>query len=265
MSQGAKPYKRDDLSDLPALPARVVTKDGQEIDTTSSVWRARTSLPGGRYAQINWSFTPETGSQPSILTQRAWYLVKLYLADRLSKRNIGTVVANHGAFQSFHRWLANQDLSAWLAEPENGFDWSDYRESLARAFLSHGVNHTAHKGHHFWELRTFYTWGVAHHFSDFSRTTLNILQSIKTVSNLMGHHVRFRDDINGPFSTEELYIIKRTLNQGQSTLHDRIIVRLLYELGLNPHAASLLKNADLHWYEAQGSRYFQLESVLHFF
>ncbi len=259
MSQKAARQQADDLSDLSPLPARVVTADGQVIETASSVWRARTSPDGGKYHCINWTLALEQGSQRNILTNRAWYLVRLYLAERLSKRNIGTVVADYNAFLAFSRWLAKQATLECLAEPEKGFGWSDYGESLARAFLDHGVNHTASKGHHFWALRYFYSWGVAHQLPDFSLALLRILRSIKGTSNLEGQHVRFRDVINGPFSPDERRTIKLALDREQGTLQDRIIVRLFYELGINPYAATLLKNKDLLRYEAQGSQYFQLD------
>lgn len=259
MSQISEAFEADSLYDLPPLPAKVVTRDGQIIETTAPVWSARATLDGGKYIRINWASILDQDSHRSILTKRAWHLVKLYLVDRLSKRKIATVCFTFHAFLAFSRWLATQDTSKWLACPENGFDWSDYGESLARAFLSHGVNHTAEKGHHFWELRAFYAWGVAHHAPDFSSAFLRILLSIKATSNLEGQHVRFRDIISGPFSTEEKRSIKQALDRAQGTLQDRIIVRLFYELGINPHAATLLKNSDLRWYEAKGSRYFQLD------
>lgn len=259
MSQEVKKYSGDNLSDLPALPDRVVTADGQVIEITSSVWRARPSPDGGRYRSVNWSLAMEQGSQRGILTTRAWYLVKLYLADRLSHRNIGTIQNEFNTVLAFSRWLAKQDTSLWLAKPEKGFNWSDYSESLARAFLSYGVNHTAKKGHDFWALRAFYSWGVTHQLPDFSLALLPTLRHIKAPSALKGQHVRFRDVINGPFSTDERHAIKQALDREQGTLHDRIIVRLFYELGINPYAAILLKNKDLHWYEAHGTRYFQLD------
>jgi hypothetical protein len=128
MNQVSEKQRDGDLLDLPPLPAVVVTPDGQAIDITSSIWSGRVSQDGGVYVQINWSSPLEQGSQRGILTSRAWYLVKLYLADRLSNHKLSTVVGSHTAFLAFSRWLAEQDASLWLAQPEKGFDWSDYAE-----------------------------------------------------------------------------------------------------------------------------------------
>ncbi|HLV99286.1 MAG TPA: hypothetical protein VKT82_11490 [Ktedonobacterales bacterium] len=233
MSKETKEEGTDDISDLPPLPDKVITQDGQVIDITSSIWRGRASVNGGRYEQINWSSSLGAESQRSILTKRAWYLVKLYLADRLSVRNVRSVINDYHAFLAFSSWLAKQDTEGWLAHPGKGFDWSDFGESLARAFLSHGVNHTASKGRHFGTLRLFYTWGISQQVPEFSKALLRILQSIPAPGNLQGQHVRFRDAVDGPFSAEEKRAIKQALDSEQGTLHDRIIVRLFYELGVN--------------------------------
>src|SRR5262245_48037193 len=91
MSRVSKRQQSDNLFDLPPIPTRVITPDGQQIDTTSSRWEGRSAPDGGKYQRIDWSLTLGQDGQRNILTKRAWYLVKLYLADRLSKRRISTI------------------------------------------------------------------------------------------------------------------------------------------------------------------------------
>jgi hypothetical protein len=150
-----------------------------------------------------------SGSQPdgrsaigvieSSLSDRAQYLAKLFLADKVSHKKARKIENDFRMFRRFQGWLGSVRRSA--------FDWSNLTQGLARAFLAHGVEHTADKGNDFSRLRTFYRWGVARQHRDFDPGLFHILQSITAVGNSKGHSVRFRDSVKGPFSPDELLLI----------------------------------------------------------
>jgi len=139
------------------------------------------------------------------------------------------------------------------------FDWSDLNESLMRAFLTWSTKHTALKGNDFTCLRAFYEWGVARRYPDFGHETLKLLKSIKAVGNAKGHHVRFRHPTKGPFSSEELFAIRKAIQAEQGTDQDRTIVMIHLELGLNPYATVRITNADFKCYEATPLTTYQLD------
>ncbi|PYV61061.1 MAG: hypothetical protein DMG97_44380, partial [Acidobacteria bacterium] len=70
-------FKKDHRFDLPALPASVVSLDGQVVGTDQPSWLLRSSADGGKLLALKWSRLDDS----AILTQRARYLVKLFLAD----------------------------------------------------------------------------------------------------------------------------------------------------------------------------------------
>jgi hypothetical protein len=116
--------------------------------------------------------------------------------------------------------------------------------------LAHGLDHTAEKGNRFSRIRTFYEWGVARQHSDFDMRVLRLLQSITAIGNAKGHHVRFRHPTKGPFSPDELLLIRNAIDAGNGSEKDRALVMLHLELGHNPSATARLKNSDLIRYEA---------------
>ena len=233
--------------DLPPLPSRVISMDGQLVDTSAVCWRFRSSSDGGKLILIPWDRLDE----PAILSDRAQYLAKLFLADKVSRKKARTIENDFRMFRRFQDWLGSVRRAA--------FDWSDLTEGLARAFLAHGVEHTADKGNDFSRLRTFYRWGVARQHLDFDPGLFRILQSITAVGNSKGHSVRFRDSVKGPFSPDELLLISRAVSQGQGTDQDRAIVMLHLELGHNPNASARLRNKDFVRYETKSAVAYQVE------
>jgi integrase len=182
----------------------------------------------------------------------------LYLADRVTKKAAGTVRANYSCLTYFVRWLARQATERALGGDPSPFDWSDLNEGMARAYLEWATKHTAKKGSHFSCLRVFYAWGFARGYADFRWDTLRQLQSIKVGAAATGHHVRFRHPVKGPFSPDELFLIRNAL-QAQKGIHqDRAIVMLHLELGLNPYASVQLMNADLKCHETEQLTTYQL-------
>lgn len=207
-------HELDSVSNLPTIPLRVLSMDGQEVDTSCAIWKVRTSPDGGSELSINWLLLDKPERQV-VFTERAWYLVKLYLAERLTKQKAGTVCGDYETFLAFERWFASQSKLLFPSSDRNRFDWSDYSEGIARAFLAHGVDTTASKGKNFSKLRAFYRWGVVRQYPDFVSARLSILQSIKAIGNVTGHHVRFRDPLQGPFSPDEVRLISGAIQAGE--------------------------------------------------
>jgi hypothetical protein len=176
--------------------------------------------------------------------------VKLYLADRLTRKKPRTVANDFGMFLRFRKWLVSQQQKA--------FEWRYLSESLARGFLAQGMN-TADKGNSFSRLRTFYEWCVARRLEGFDGSFLRTLQTITAVGNSKGHHVRFRDPIRGPFSPDELLLIRRAIVGGRGTDFDRAAVMLHLELGHNAVATVRLKNRDLQRFETNAGVLYQLD------
>jgi len=221
--------------------------DGQLVDTSTVCWRFRSSSDGGKLILIRW----ERLDQGMILSARARYLARLFLADKITRKKGRTIENDFRMFCRFQDWLDSVERSS--------FDWSDLTEGLARAFLAHGVDHTADKGNDFSRLRTFYRWGVARQLTDFDPGLFRILQSITAVGNSKGHHVRFRDSVKGPFSPDEILLISRAVRQGQGADQDRAVVMLHLELGHNPSASARLRNKDFVRYETESGVAYQLE------
>jgi integrase len=237
----------DQSFNLPPLPSRVISMDGQLVDTSTVCWHFRSSSDGGKLILIPWDRLDE----PAILSDRAQYLAKLFLADKVSRKKARTIENDFRMFRRFQDWLGSVRRSA--------FDWSGLTEGLARAFLAHGVEHTADKGNDFSRLRTFYRWGVARQHCDFDPGLFRILQSITAVGNSKGHNVRFRDLLKGPFSPDELLLISRAVIQGQGADQDRAIVMLHLELGHNPNSSARLRNKDFVRYETKSAVAYQIE------
>jgi hypothetical protein len=242
-----KPGNTRRLIPLPSVPATVVSFDGQYIDTSANRWRFHSSSDGGKIFVISWDRLAEG----AILTSRAQQLAKLFLVDKISRKKSATINNDFEMFRRFRDWLARI--------PRSSFDWGGLNEALARAFLAHGVEHTAAKGNDFCRLRTFYHWGVRRQYQDFDRKLLWILQSIPAAQNSKGHHVRFRDVLKGPFSPDELLLLGRSITDGQGADEDRALVMLHLELGLNPNASARLLNKDLVQYETKSAIVYHLD------
>jgi hypothetical protein len=245
--QGTAHRAVDRCPDLPSLPSQVISMDGQLVDTRAACWCFRSSSDGGKLTTIRWVRLEE----PPILSDRARFLVKLFLADKISRTKSRTIENDFRMFLRFQEWLGS-------ARP-SPFEWTALTEGLGRAFLAHGVEHTADKGNDFSRLRTFYRWGVARQHRDFDPAILRILQSITAVGNSKGHSVRFRDSVKGPFSPDELLLISRTVGEGRGTDRDRAMVMLHLELGHNPNASARLHNKDFVRYEMKSAVAYQLE------
>lgn len=247
----------DDCSDLPPVPSRILSRDGAVVETHSPIWRISGADSHGTKWILDWNRLDQRGRDP-LLSERARHLLKLYLADRLSKRKAGTIKRNYNSFLSFSRWLTTNAAELAISRSQ-GFHWLDVNEGLARAFLQWAVQHTAEKGNDFFILRTFYAWGIARGYADFRHETLRQLKSIRAPGSTKGHHVRFRHPTKGPFSPDELLLLRKAIQAEKGADQERAIMMLHLELGLNPYASSQITNADLKRYETQHLVTYQID------
>jgi integrase len=248
----------EESSSLPHLQKHIYSVDRQIVDTSTDVWRLRSSADGGKEISINWKLLE--GSPRVVFSPRAITLIKLYLADKIAINKAWTVQNAYQTFTNLNRWLSHQkDSSSSKSLLSRSFNWSDMTEGMARAFLSYCVRRTAEKGNGFSRLRTFYEWGVARQYPDFSMILLQCLQSIKAPGNSKGHSVRFRDPVKGPLSPEEKLLIGRAIEAGAGADQDRAVVMLHLEIGMNANASARLRNKDIKRYEAAGEVIYQLD------
>jgi hypothetical protein len=204
-------------------------------------------VDGGKRIDLDWA----RQEQANVLGSHAQDLLKLYFADRITRKKARTIENDFRMFLRLQKWLCSRN------QPLAG--WTDLTEGMARAFLQHGVDHTADKGNDFSRLRTFYRWGVARQYEDFDPGFLDILRSITAVGNAKGHSVRFRDALRGPFTSDELLLIGRAVREDLGTSRDRAVVMLHLELGHNPDASVRLRNSDLIHYETSSAVRWQLD------
>ena len=112
--------KTDHRFDLPALPVSVVSLDGQVVGTDQPSWLLRSSADGGKLLALKWSRLDDS----AILTERARYLVKLFLADKISRKKARTIENDFRMFFRFQGWLQSIHRVS--------FEWSDLTEGIAQ-------------------------------------------------------------------------------------------------------------------------------------
>jgi integrase len=237
---------------LPPIPQQVTSLDGQHIDTSGAIWHIREAPEGGRLYPLNWSnLTSLQIDGRSIYSPRAQHLIKLYLADGITRLKGGTVTGYFYTFSAFGRWLVTLNEKKWTH-----FEWSAYDESLARRYLDWCIQTYASQGENASSLRTFIKWGVARQYPDFTLEQYRVLRDMPIVSGTSGHHTCFRHVTRGVLSSAEKQLIIQALMAEKGRVHDRIIVMLHLELGLNPAASVRLLNQDFKCVEtAQGTLY----------
>ena len=245
---------------LPPVPLRIVSLDGQIVETSQPLWAVRSAIDGGKMFSLNWELMAQiTAHKQCVFSPRAQQLMKLYIADCLVRRKATTVYVYFSGFLRFGRWLAEKPEWHAAVCGQTGFDWSNYDENLAQAVHHWGVQETASNGDYFRHLRIFYRWGVARQYPDFNLETMRLQDAIKAKMHSVGHHVRFRHPTKGPFSlTEKALIVQAVRTQkGQET--DRVLVMLHLELGLNPKAAARLQNRDFRQIESSSGTFYHLD------
>lgn len=246
----------NDRSALPPLPPTIWTRDRQQVDTSSEQWRMCTSIWGGRQVSINWQRTTDQRYR-HLLSQRAWHLTALYIVHRLQRQQTGTAASDFNSVIHFERWLVTQVEQGLFQFDQQLFNWSDLTEAVVTEYVG-DCDQIGAKGQHFITLRSLYRWGLSQGYQDFDAATLEVLCSITTRSNVSGHIVRSWNPEKGPLTPDEKWLLKQALRQELGQQEDRILIQILLELGLRPHAMLLLRNQDLKRYEAPGAMRYEL-------
>jgi integrase len=248
------------FSDLPPIPVQVETRDGQKIDTQTPVWHLRAYAGTGALITLNWPLLAAitVGERP-VFSSRAMHLMRLYLVHRLQTKSPSTTLKDIQRLRTFGRWLATEGIDHNVPQRLPGFEWSHFDEQLGQAYAHWCSAQTANANILFTSVRVLYQWGVARKFADFKLPVLKALQTIKLSQHPKGHHVRFRHITRGPYSPEELYLIRQALSHEKGQLLDRVIIMLHLELGANPSAYCHLLNQDLKRIESSQGLWYQLD------
>src|SRR5215472_15462976 len=123
-------HDSSDCLDLPPISRQILSLDGTVVDTHPTIWRVgQAAKPGMKYL-IDWGLLDHY----PLLTGRARHLLKLYLADQLTKKKASTVCCMYRSLRNFLRWLTSHtsDMLLKLSDSQ-GFNWSDVNEGQARA------------------------------------------------------------------------------------------------------------------------------------
>jgi integrase len=246
--------------DLPPIPAQTETRDGQQVETRLPIWQLRTYARTGTLVTLNWPMLEEIAvGETSIFSLRAVHLMKLYLVHRLQTKSPATTLKDIQRLRTFGRWLATEGIAHNTSQHGTGFEWAQFDEQLGQAYAHWCSTNIANADSLFASVRVLYQWGVARKFPDFKWPVLKTLKTIKLPQHAKGHHVRFRHVTRGPYSPDELYLIRQALAQEQGQAPDRAIIMLHLELGANPSAYCRLLNQDLKRIETSRGLWYQLD------
>jgi hypothetical protein len=86
---------------LPPVPPRVISLDGQLVDTRAVCWRFRSSSDGGKVILIPWGKLDE----PAVLSEHVRHLAKLFLGDKSLRKKPRTIENDFRMFRRFQDWL----------------------------------------------------------------------------------------------------------------------------------------------------------------
>jgi integrase len=229
---------------LPPLPATVVTKDRQIVDTSMEAWRFRVSNDGGRVVVIDWR-SLNRHVHPIVLSQRAYQLCKLYIARKLQFSKGHTIRSDFGMFHRFLRWMAANNY----LEKDRVFGWETLDHQLFRLYLAHGMS-TGEKGNDFSRLRDFYAWGAfVGQFPEFDRQLALSVKEIRARGNVKGAAVRFQHPTKGPFDLAEQRVLIESIRNAGGAPEDRAIVMIHLELGPNSQSVVRLRVGDFQKFE----------------
>lgn len=246
--------------DLPPIPIQVETRDGQQVDTQPPIWQLRTYAGTGTLITLNWPMLEEiTVGKTPIFSPRAIHLIKLFLIHRLQVKSPATTLKDLQRLRTLGRWLATEWSANDASRLTGGLEWSQFDEPTAQAYVDWCLTNRANADVLFASVRMLYKWGVARKFPDFTLPIWKALQTIAIPPHARGHHVRFRHVTRGPYSPDELYLIRQAVSEEQGQLLDRVIIMLHLELGSNPSAYCRLLNQDLKRIETSGGLWYQLD------
>ncbi len=228
----------EQLSDLPALPATVLTKDRQELSTRGEKWELRANVDGGGLVEVDYRPLRKLCSDRFILIVKLFVAKKAATSAAWSLRNIVQAVA-----RSVRHWSTGSRKDI--------VNWSDLRISDFQAVLSLGLQSPQGVGgNDFAHVRAIYAWG-AHvaRLTDFDPELSLQLKGIKAPGNMKGRKVLSSDPEQGNFTPEEVELLDQALKRGSGDPKGGIIVQLFQELGLRPIQVLRTRWSGLHRFE----------------
>ena len=230
-------------SDLPPVPATVITKDRQVVDTGLDVWQFRVSNDGGKLVELVWGLL-DFDIRPFSVDGRVKHIYKLYLARKLQFSKGHTIRNDFGMLRRFLRWISANRL---VDVPD--FSWSRLTSAMFRQFLEHGLT-TGQKGNDFARLRDFYAWGAfVAELPDFDRHLAVSIKALRAKGNVKGAAVRFNHPTKGPLNADERRVVIEAIRDDVGTNKDRGVVMIHLELGPNPQSVARLTQRDFYKYE----------------
>ena len=234
-------------AELPRLRPRLVTKDGQVIDTTSDVWVIRASPDGGSLLRLNWSLFGSSADQAA-LDEHSIKILQLFVASKLATSKAWTIVNILSSVRRLQRWYPC--FASQVGREPNWVSWAVLDEAALDAYLAHGLT-TAERGNDFSRLRDLYRWGAfGLELPDFDPQLAVALEARRAPGNVKGAAVRGHHPTDGPLSVDEQALVIEAIKSDIGSDQDRAIVMLHFELGLNPDAAARVWNSGLVVYEA---------------
>jgi integrase len=238
-------------NNLPEIPTRVITKDGQFVDTSVDTWHFRAASDGGKALELDWPALPGDYA-PYIVSLRTLRILRLYLAHRLSFSKGHTVRNDFETVRRFLRWMRARVESGHHPKLRHApFDWEELDQTTFRLFLEHGLT-TANKGNDFARLRDFYAWGAfVGRFPEFDTQVSLSLKEVRAQGNVKGAAVRFGDVIKGPLHPIEQRLVIDAVGSAAGDPEDRALIMLHLELGLNPQSVARMKTSDFMKYQVK--------------
>lgn len=229
----------DDTSDLPPIPEKVRTPDGQDVDLTGEVWEFRRRLGAG----VTLSFR-SAEILDSLATPRAIHLAQLYVVHcmaSLKPRSVGNLVRDLRGFARF--WSA--------LHPEEILAWKDVTFEDFHAYLQFGLTQPD-QGNPFSRVRQFYGWGAfVLEVPDFDKSVALELKSLTARGNKKGEATVSWDPLKGPLTDDEVLLLIRALDARGGTSEERIVLMILLELGLRPAEIAMIEGKHLRKHEVK--------------
>jgi integrase len=166
--------------------------------------------------------------------------VKLYIVNELEKRMPRGMDSILYSFVALEKWLAQNEYA------KARFDARHLDENLVERFNRHLMRTSVDGCHNrLTAIRGFYAWGVNNDYEGFDRLTLRKMKAVKVKSRARGKIARMRDPVRGAFEYEEITQLVRAFELGTGDVRARASAQLLYELGIRPAAAVLLRRRHL--------------------
>lgn len=235
---------------LTELPAFITLEDGKQYDIAGDVWR----FPAGggivSPVKIDWTLLANivvVGTSKPVMSARALALVMLYVSERLDVGRDSIKPASAKDYQramlAFARHLAAHPT--WIPAGRS-FDWEDMSADMFDAWLTLEYREKR-KGDFARLVRRFYLWGADpdRGFPDFSPDLASALSTIHIKGHAEGELVESQDPKLGPFTREDMEMLRDACETGAGNDQDRAIVWTFLETAMRPRQLFKLTNQDL--------------------